>query len=554
MFVRIKSSKNSPKKSVQIVESIRQDSKVKQHIVRHVGTALNDEELDSLKRLAEHLKEQMILDVQPSLFTPEQLAEQVVKSALVDDKQTPIDINLRNVREEQRIITGIHEIFGSVYSTVGFDNLIPVRKPAATKDLKHTVMARIANPGSKRQNVSDLASKFGVEISLSSVYRMMDAIDDNVIKRINKCACAMANSLLRQNINVAFYDCTTLYFESFEEDEEFRKNGYSKDMKFNQPQLLLALLTTTEGLPLGYQLYPGNTFEGSTLKDAVKRLREDYSINKIIFVADSGLLSKENLSLLEKDGIEYIVGARLKNSSDKQQEEILSESGWKELSSSEEEKDTYKELETPEGRRLIVSHRSSRARKDKADREKTLQKLIKKVGKSKDPASLISNFGYKKFITITGDAELEINEDKLAQAAKWDGIHGIMSNVKELSATAILAQYRSLWEIEECFRISKHDLKFRPIFHWTKNRIKAHIAICFMSLLCVRYLQYHLKAQGYHHSVNAIVRELNSIQVSVIRDVSTNKRYAIPSSVSEMANNIYKRFGKKCNQIPYILQ
>lgn len=554
MFVRIKSSKNSPKRSVQIVESIRQDNKIKQHIVRHVGTALNDAELEELKRLAEHIKEKMLSDTQPSLFTPEHLAEVVIKANETVDKEAPIDVNLRNIREEQRIITGIHEIFGAVYSDVGFDNIIPVRKPAALKDLKHTVMARIANPGSKRQNVSDLVSKFGIEISLSSVYRMMDAIDDNVIKKINKCACDTAKSLLQQNVNVAFYDCTTLYFESFEEDEDLLKNGYSKDMKFNQPQLLLALLTTTDGLPLGYELYPGNTFEGTTLTDAVNRLREEYSINKIIFVADSGLLSNDNLSLLEEKGIEYIVGARLKKSSGKQQKEILSESGWVEMSSSSnEDKETYKELSFEEGRRMVISYRSSRAKKDKADRDKTVQKLIKRIGKSKDPTSLISNFGYKKFITVTGDAQLEINSEKLAEAQKWDGIHGIISNVKDLSATDILAQYRSLWEIEECFRISKHDLKFRPVFHWTKNRIKAHIAICFMSLLCVRYLQYHLKVQGHRYSVSAIVRELNSIQVSVVRDIKTKNRYAIPSSVSEMAHTIYKHFGRNCNQIPHTL-
>jgi transposase len=258
------------------------------------------------------------------------------------------------------------------------------------------------------------------------------------------------------------------------------------------------------------------------------------------------------LSLLDESKIDYIVGARLKKSNAAQQEEIFSETGWNDLTPSDgEDKEKYKELAVEKERRVIVTYRTSRARKDKTDRDKTVQKLIKRIEKSKDPVSLISNFGYKKFITVTGDSEISINDTKLEQAARWDGMHGIMSNIKKMSPSDLLSQYRSLWEIEECFRISKHDLKFRPVFHWTPERVKAHIAICFASLLCVRYLQFHLKAQGNRYSVQTIVHELNAIQASVVKDVKTQKRYAIPSRVSEIAHTIYKRFGKNLNQIPY---
>lgn len=551
MFVRIKTSKNSPKKGVQIVECIRQGASVKQRIVRHVGTAFDDAELTALKNLAEHIKAKLEEETQPALFQPDQLADLVIAARAQDNGTDALDVNMRNIREEQRITTGIHEIFSSVYADIGFDNIISVRKPAARRDLRHITMARIAHPSSKRQSVIDLAHHFGIELSLSAVYRMMDALDDSVISKINTCAYTTAKSLLKDDIQVAFYDCTTLYFESFTEDDDLLKNGYSKDMKFNQPQLILALLSTTQGLPIGYKLYAGNTFEGKTLKDALDRLQNDYAIKRVVFVADSALLSKENIALLEEKEIEYIVGARLKRMGTEQQEKILDETDWITNTESDDNGERYKEISFCEGQRTIITYRPARAKKDKADRDKTLQKLISRMKRSKDPTSLISNYGYKRFINVRGDAVLTIDEDKVASAARWDGIHGIVSNVKNMSAGELRAQYRSLWEIEECFRISKHDLKFRPVFHWTKQRVQAHVALCFMSLVCVRYLQHQLKTQGHRYSIQTIIRELCSVQTSVVKEIKTKKRYAIPSAISEIGHIIYKRCNKSYDQVPY---
>ena len=556
MFVRVKTSKNSPRKGVQIVECIRHGTAVKQRIVRHVGTAFDEKELESLKDLAEHIKATLESQTQPALFKPEQLADLAIASRKESDTTSPLHVNLRTLREEQRIVSGIHEIFGTIYTEMGFDGVIPVRKAAARRDLRHTTMARIAHPQSKRQSVMDLSRHFGVELSLSAVYRMMDAIDDTVISRINRCACTTAQSLLRNQIQVAFYDCTTLYFESHTEDEALLKNGYGKDMKFNQPQVILALLSTSDGLPIGYKLYAGNTFEGKALTDAIDRLQQDYSIKRVVFVADSALPSSDNLCLLEEKGIEYIVGARLKRMSMKQQEKILEPHGWQQMSTehtTDGEQERCKELSFGDGQRLIITCRPSRARKDKAEREKALQKLLGRMKRSRDPASLISNYGYKRFINVRGDAAIEIDGQKVARAARWDGIHGVCTNAKGMTSAEIRTQYRSLWEIEECFRISKHDLRFRPVFHWTKPRIEAHVAICFMALACARSLQHQLKAQGHCYSVQTLIRELGSVQTSIIRDTKSDTRYAIPSSVSEIAHIIYKRCGKTYTQVPYQL-
>jgi transposase len=164
---------------------------------------------------------------------------------------------------------------------------------------------------------------------------------------------------------------------------------------------------------------------------------------------------------------------------------------------------------------------------------------------------LISNYGYKKYIKITGNLEVDIDEEKLSKAASWDGLHGIITNKADLTAEEAIEYYHQLWQIEENFRISKHDLRIRPIYHWTKERIKAHIAISFMALVLVRHLDYRVKMQYKRLSPEVIRNELLHCQASILRDLSTNKRYCLPSQTTQEVKKIYQTVGKKINSIPF---
>jgi transposase len=115
--------------------------------------------------------------------------------------------------------------------------------------------------------------------------------------------------------------------------------------------------------------------------------------------------------------------------------------------------------------------------------------------KNKDVKSLISNHGYKKYLNIKSSSEISLNEKNLEEQKKWDGLHGITTNSKNLTPKELLEQYRGLWQVEESFRITKHDLKVRPIFHWTPEKVKAHLAISFMAFCCVRHLEYGIALQ-----------------------------------------------------------
>jgi hypothetical protein len=458
MFIRIKTTPNSPKKAVQIVESVRDGDRVKQRIIRHIGQAEHEKEIDKLIELAEYAKARMENEHQMSLWPPEELAEMAIKVRREKkEDNTPLKVDLKKLREEQRTIMGIHEIYGKLYEELGFDRTFLKRgNEGVAKSLYHLVMARIANPGSKRASVKKLSEDFGVKIPLQKVYRMMDRIDNKTLDRIQNITRQATIDLFKEKIDVLFYDCTTLYFESFEEDE-LKQNGYSKDMKFNQPQVILALLATQEGLPIGYEVFPGASFEGHTLIPILKKLQTRYEINQIVFVADAGMLNEDNLKLLDKEGFKYVVGARLKNTTKRIQEQILNHSIYEK---SKEEKSIEKLAVIPqsEKRNLIVSFSEKRAKKDRADREKAIEKLKKKLNKNKtDPKTFLNNYGYKKYLMITGNTEININQEKVETESQWDGLHGVITNIKDMEAESIISRYRDLWQIEECFRLTKHD-------------------------------------------------------------------------------------------------
>lgn len=535
MFIRTKKTPRSKSISVQLVESFRLNGKNKQRVIHHFGTADTKEKLALLLQLAETMKHDVAIskarNCKPTKAN--RCSGNFIGELLEASSNT--SLNISDVEEIGRYITGIKDAYGAVYDRIGFTNPFshPSRRTYAAKILREIVLARIAFASSKRASVDLLDKQFGEKINLDHVYQMMDKIDDKFCENIQKIAFTNAVKLTQNKVKILFYDATTLYFESFSEDE-LKQNGYSKDMKFNQPQVLLALFATEKGLPLGYELFPGGTYEGHTLIPILEKLKKTYQVEQLVFVADRGLLSDENIKYLEENNFSYIVGARIKNLPKKLQEQILDEDNY--------HVDYGQKLGVFDYRKskLIVSYAADRARKDQHDRSTAINKLSKKLAKNKNPKSLLSNYGYKKYITINGDAEIAVNEEKLNNDAKWDGLLGVVTNLQNALPTEILAQYRSLWQIEECFRINKHDLKMRPIYHWAPHRVKAHVAISFIAFVCVRYLEYLIAIQSYKISPAVIRDSLLQVQASVIRDKKTDAHFLLPSQMDAHAKEIYR--------------
>jgi len=620
MFVRVKSTPNSPRKSVQIVHNQRVAGKVKQRIIKHIGVALDDKELEELKSLAHSIKIKLELDEQLPVYTPAEIEklkkyqkkpknkkEQLVKAVNQQDihivNRSEYDTNLLDIIEEDRIIKGIHDIYGKMYNELEFDKLLgkSSKDIYANNILKEIVLARVANPDSKRGSVLNLEENFGVNLDLKAVYKMMDKIGDKEILKLNKLVYNKTKALFKDKIDVVYFDATTLYFESFKEDigeDAIKKNGYSKDGKFNQPQVVLALFVTKNGLPIGYKAFSGDTFDGHTILPALKEVQEHYNIDNVVFVADSGMFNKTNLkefdkihnpflfkytqytwssSLLNKQpltlkdynhqfkefnknsNITYIVGARIKNMSKELTKQILDMDNYKDI-------DDNTKIATfdYQGKKLLVSYSKTRAKKDKFEREKGIQKLKDKLEKNKSVKSHLSNQGYKKYLQLeqttndnnkksSCDLKIVLDEQKIEEDSVWDGLKGIVTNNTSLTNEELIYQYSNLWQVEESFRITKHDLKIRPIYHWKPNRVKAHLAISFMAYTLVRHLEHRIRLQYIKLSPEKIRKILLSIQVSVLYDTKQNKKFALPSKISNEAKKIYKLMEVPISSTPYIL-
>lgn len=548
MFVRVKPKPNG-KKSIQIVESYRRADKVSQKILRHVGQAVTDREVEEMTRLAQSIINEMETEKQPCLPFLDPI--KILKGNR-QKKETSDTVKISTLREEQRIIDGIGDVFGKLYRDLKLDRLISgTHKDGQWNNiLESCVLARIANPVSKRRSASLLEADYGIKIPLEKIYRVMDHVADRE-SDIKQRIAQTTLSLFQEQVDVLFFDVTTLYFESIETDE-LRAFGFSKDCKFKEVQVVLALVTTTKGLPITYKLFPGNTYEGGTLVEVVKDLQTQYAINNILLVADRAMFNEENLSQMERLGIQYIVAAKLKALPKSLKSEILHSEYNDQSTVIGDELHWLKEFEY-KSRRLVVGNSSKRAEKDAADRQRLVDRLMKKVkGDKIKVKDLIPNYGSKKYISIE-NGSASINQKKIEADAEWDGLHGVITNATDKTPSELLSRYRELWQIEEAFRISKHDLRMRPIYHWTENRIKAHIAICFLAFTLAKQAVYRIALQQEPMSFEQIRNELLHAQSSVVIDLASKKNYIIPSHVTVNQKKLYQAFGLKRSQVPYEL-
>lgn len=555
MFIRIKPTAKPNKKKVQICESIRQGTSVKQVIVRHVGIAHDKQELEELKKLSRALILQIEEDRDgPFLFPMEELNSQVKTDttgplAILPEEQPkqekkeesePLIVDLNDLSEQKRFVEGFHDVFGHLFNAHGFHQILPKKKSEVLKEL---VLARIASPSSKKASQALLAADFGVDIPLDRIYRMMDILlehQDEFQKRVFQST----QSLCFERVNMTFFDVTTLYFESVDEDE-LKKFGYSKDQKFHSVQVVIALATTQDGLPIGYKCFPGNTAEVSTLLRCLEEWRVKFPIGDVTIVADRAMMSEANLKTLEEAGIKYVIAAKLKKLPQEVRSKLLAKGG----SVISFEDDEYRLQEHMMGnRRLVVTYSEKRARKDRSDRERILEKVHKKIGTGKNVKKLVSNRGYQKYLKTEGDGRILLDEAKLLEEAQWDGLHGVITNDHESKALDLLRYYRRLWVIEESFRIQKTDLSVRPIYHFKPERVEAHLLLCYLAFALVRYAERRIEIQKEKISIQEIRRELWRTQFSILKDHETDKLYRVPSRATSKVRSIYQTFGLVRNE------
>lgn len=374
---------------------------------------------------------------------------------------------------------GPEYIFGTLFDRIGF-NAIPETL------FRHLVVARLTYPKSKLKTADYLKRYRGMDINVNDIYRFMDTLNTAHKITVEQIAFNHTKKTLG-TITVVFYDMTTLYFEAKDEDD-LRKIGFSKDGKFQCPQIMIGLLVGEGGFPIGYDMFEGNTFEGHTLVKTLNNIATKYELGKPVVVADAAMLSKKNIEELTKAAYTFIVGGRVKNENEKTKREILEKA--------KDAVDGYSfEVQREDGTRLIVTFSEKRKRKDAHNRDKGVKKLRSKVASGKLAKAHITNRGYNKFLALAGDVSVAIDETKIMDDARWDGLKGYVTNT-QLVREKIIEHYGHLWQIEKAFRVSKSDLRVRPIFHRKRRRIEAHLCIAFTAYSIWKELEILLKKQG----------------------------------------------------------
>ena len=562
MFVRVKSTPNSPRRSVQVVESSRTGGKVSQRIVRHIGIALDEQEETKLRAMAQEFISRTLTERlnDGALFDTELQAVRQVgrpRRQTLASVAPPDQVRLSDVVEVARRVEGPHEVLGHLFDYLHFDKILGPSGAAMLRDL---VIARVMAPGSKRDSAAQLDAHYGRTYPLDRLYRMMDALHER-LDRLKKIVLEATVSLSGGSVQVMLFDITTLYFESVDADT-LRRFGYSKDQKYHCTQVVLALATDSDGLPIGYELFPGNTAEVNTLLACMKDWQRTLQVERVSFVADRALCSQANLAALEAAPWSYVVAMPLRRRlKAAEQAQVLNTAL---AAPCELEGDLVWVREfTWQARRLIVTYSSQRAHKDRADRQALMDRLVAKLGPGQqpDPATgeikpakpnakkLITNAGYLRYIepATGGGGAFVLDEDRIAHDAAWDGLHAIVTNDHTSSAKELLSRYRRLWVIEESFRTLKNGLAVRPIYHFKPERIAAHIGLCYLAFALSRHAQQRIKlAQGVM-SLERIRAALHGVQASIVQHKTTQAKYRLPSAFGHEASRIYKAFAIKRN-------
>lgn len=470
--------------AVQVVEYVNR----KTVIISHIGSGKTEEEVSELKSHGQKLIEKMA--GQSSLFPK----IQIKTSGLMP---------LNKCR-----YLGVNHIF--IYEILG--QLCKKFKLSKLKSqiLIDLIIVRIVEPASKLRSIVLLKEYFDISYSEKEMYTAVKKISDLKIQA-EKNIVNLAVSEFSFDFSLVFYDVTTLYFESFEADE-LRKHGFSKDNKFNQPQIVIGLVVSKDGFPVTYEIFEGNKFEGHTIIPVILDLRKRHKIKTLTVVADAAMISFKNIQSLKANDLKYIVGARIAN---------LPLDLIKKLNELQGKDLATVRVSAPHGE-MVCSFSAKRYAKDKREMEKQIKKagvLLQNQSKMKKT----------KFVKTDEKNHYKLNFALIEKTKLLLGLKGYYTNLgQEINDRMIIDHYHNLWHVEQAFRLAKSDLQMRPIFHFKQEAIKSHILICFLALAISKYIE--IKTDK---SIQHIIRLLKKVTDAKLMNTITGETYTMRSEVTE---------------------
>lgn len=458
----------------------------------HLGTAHNQIELDILLDEAKRLQ---IGDKQQTLFP-------------VAAQQS--DVSLGSTTSKL-----LYGLIQKNYSVLGFTEL-------QDEIFQHLVIARIVEPVSKLDSIRVL-QELGVSISKDQIYRSLIKVQKHAYRKSIAALCRKHRRI--GDHSILLYDVTTLYFETMLEDDK-RIPGLSKERRL-EPQIVIGLLVDRTGFPLSLQMFAGNTAETKTIIPVLNGFKEEYNVEHVTVVADAAMLNQGNIRDITEHGFHYIIGSRQHKMPFAIEEYLKTHAHPVDLDIVEQviEKDDLKQ-------RAIYQYSLKRAKLDLKNIDTQMEKAKKIIA---------GNRGLKKnkFIKLVLDAK-KLDHKGIEKAKSLAGFKGYITNL-DLPAEEIIAHYHSLWHVEASFRMSKSDLRARPIFHHKEESIEAHLTIVMASMAVAKLMEERSKV-----AIKRIVKLLKPLRtgtlISKTSDSILEVEPKIPEEYAKLITNLSRGY------------
>lgn len=500
----------------------------------------------------------------PEAYLKALKAEMKEKTKLLkEEKMLSVTLSTKEVKKAEdgyhKLIIG-HAIIFKLWKMMKLDSFFckafEERKNAnrLLDGLFYLLIRRLSAPSSIRASHIASAGYAGIpDVPIDILYSVLERLDqckDELIMHLDKFFRQSTSRLLDH----VCYDVTNYYFESTKEGT-LLTFGYSKEHRNNEVIIVMGLLIDSNGIPISFQLFRGDTMDQNTLSDVVVDLKERYGIEEITVVADRGMNSNKNLTMLSDKGHHFVISYTLKKSKDEFKKLCLDdEQPWEveqydketgELSYASKVLDTNceakillsdEEIENIKSQRkaekkkgacpkyriakvpakVHVTYSLKRKHKDANDRQRALDKLQKRIDAGQVKASL--RYGCNQYLKFDVDCKnASIDKTKVLEAAKYDGYYAVITDRSDLSTEEVMKIYREQWKIEESFRILKTDLEARPVFVWTDSRIRGHFTLCYLALSVIRYIQYFMFSKGEEVlSASRIMEAINNSEAIII--------------------------------------
>jgi hypothetical protein len=507
MFFRTKvfrRTDGSARTYLELVTNHRVNGRVRQQVIARLGRLEHLQPEGVIDRLLEGL----------ARHSREQWLRLATLQAQQDYSYGPVLV-FRRLWEELGLAEALQQAFAATEASY-----------AGEEAVFAMVLNRILEPHSKRGTHAWLDTVYrppwrGLE--LHHLYRALDVLATGG-PRLEERLFARVRDLFHLDLSLALFDTTSTYFWG-EGPEGLAEYGYSRDHRPDLRQMVGGLLLTGEGIPVCHRVFPGNRVDAAAFQEVVAELQPRLGLQRVVLVGDRGLVSEKSLEALDRARQDYILGLPLRRYRAARQ--VLARAGrYHRVADNLRVKEVWWE-----GDRYILCHNPEAAERDRVRREEIVTQLEQRLAAGGVPALLKSPV-YRRFLQV-GETHAHLDRSRVEQDARLDGKWVLFTNTTLPSAEVALA-YKGLWRVEQAFRRMKSGLEVRPVFHWTEERVRGHVLVCFLALVLEAALQRRLGAQHPELSSSQVLRDLE--RVRAVEVAAEGQRYLLRTELSGQAH------------------